>query len=140
MNDLNVISTIIVIVATAINLYFVYRNWGLAQESHKSKKPVLDIKLETLPPYKDDAHKTILSIKNVGTKETSSDLLVIVSCSWMPSISYKMNFPTDAYRLDPNEEIIWKFRIDEHYTPNSIVAVKITDGGSNIMWDLHEQI
>jgi hypothetical protein len=140
MTTLTLISTIIVIAATLVNLYFVYKNFGFTKRGHESKIPVLDIKLENLPPYKDANQKTILKIKNVGEKRTCDNPLIVVSCSWMPSVSYKMNFPSDPYRFDPNEEVIWKFRIDEHFPANSIVAVAAYDAEADTSWDLHEQI
>ncbi|HJQ32432.1 MAG TPA: hypothetical protein VJ866_09640 [Pyrinomonadaceae bacterium] len=155
MDILNVVSTIVVIAATGINLYFLYknhqiadrntriadRNLALASKIDQSKRPVIDIKLNCLPPYKSVDQKTILKLKNVGTKETGENPYVLVSCSWMPRISYKMNFPSSSYKLDMNEEIIWKFRMDENYTPNSTVAVHVADvSGSKVSWDLHEQL
>jgi hypothetical protein len=140
MNTLNVISTIVVLFATVINLYIAYRGYWISHKTESAKRPVVDIKLEGLPPYVDDNQKTILKLKNVGTKETNADLFVIVSCSWMPAISYKMNFPSEGHTLDINEEIIWRFRLDEHYTPNSVVAVQVTDSKTSMFWELHEQI
>lgn len=134
MEDIKNISTLIVIIATIVNLYFVYQNY-------KAKKPVIDIKLENLPPYSDDKQRTILKLKNVGTGETGRDPEVVVSFSWIPGISYKCNFPSKGYRLDPNEEIIWKFRVDGNCGPESKIAVKVTNTNpSRTNWELHEQL
>lgn len=140
MDALNIISTAIVLFATVINLYIAYRGYWISHKSESAKRPVIDIKLEGLPPYADDNQKTVLRLKNVGTKETGPDPVAVVSCSWMPTLSYKMNFPSDGYIIDVNEEVIWRFRLDEHYSPNSVVAVKVTDTKTSTFWDLHEQI
>ncbi len=138
MDSWNGVFTLITVLATIVNVYFVYRGYELTRGSEASKKPMIDIKLESLPPYKSDTQKTILKLKNVGSRDTKTSPLVIVSCSWMPSVSYKLNFPSDNYTLAVNEEIVWKFRMDEHFTPNSIVAVKVFDKSTS--WELHEQI
>lgn len=138
MNSWNGFLTLITILATIVNVYFVYKGYELTRGSEASKKPMTDIKLESLPPYTSETQKTRLKLKNVGTKDTSTSPIVIVSCSWMPSVSYKLNFPSDDYNLGVNEEIVWKFRLDEHFTPNSTVAVKVTD--KSTFWELHEQI
>ena len=111
--DIDGISTIIIICATAFNLFITYENYLM-------KKPVIDIKLENLPPYDNKTQKTTLKLKNVGHKKTSRDFTTILSCSWMPSMSFKFSLPKNEF-LDQNEEIIWKFRLDESIPPNSSI-------------------
>ena len=139
------ISTILIIGATIFNLYVVYKNYKIVQKNYKivqkiemAKTPVMDIKLDNLPPYENENEKTILRLKNVGTKQTNPEFSTIVSCSWMPSLSLKFNLPSSGYYLAPNEEITWKFRLDENFLPTSTVHVKVNDKGS--VWVLTEQL
>lgn len=125
------ISTVIIVGATIISLYFVYKNY-------MTKVPVIDIKLKNLPPYANENEKTVLKLKNVGNKMTGKSFDTTLSCSWLPSISLKFNPPSKGYTLDPNEEIIWKFRLDENYPPSSSIYVKVDD--ENKYWELSEQI
>ena len=45
-------------------------------------------------------------------------------------MSLKFNPPSKGHRLDPNEEIIWKFRLDENYPPSSNISVKVKAGNT----------
>lgn len=143
-------SSLIIIGATFFNLYVVYKNFKISEKNEKTKTPVIDIKLDNLPPYKGEKEKSILRIKNVGTKATNPNLSTTLSCSWMPSLSMKFNLPSEDYILAPNEKIIWKFRLDENIPPSSLVYVEILDtliekrfyGGSKnaLQWELTEQL
>jgi hypothetical protein len=126
-------STAIIVGATVLNLYFVYLNYLI-------KTPVIDIKLESLPPYENKTDKTVLRLKNVGTKGTKSDFETILSCSWIPSMSMKFNLPSEGHRLDPNEEIIWRFRLDENFPPTSTIHVTVNEGKFGLTWELTEQL
>lgn len=123
-------SVVIVIIATIINVYFVYRNWEI-------KKPVIDFEIDKLPPYSSDDEKSTITLKNVGNKGTEKNPEVLVSCSWMPNTSYKLNFPSNNYNLEPSESMTWKLRIDNNPLPNSTVIIKVT---SYYSWEYHEQI
>ena len=129
------ISTLVIIGATILNLYLVYINY-------KIKTPVIDIKLDNLPTYKNEEEKTILKLKNVGTKTTKPNLEITLSCSWMPSMSMKFNLPSKAYHLAPNEEIIWKFRMDENFPMASTVHVLVKEKGilGGVWWEFTEQL
>lgn len=132
------IPAILIIGATIFNLYVVYKNYKISQKREMAKTPVMDIKLDNLPPYENEKEKTNLRLKNVGTKETDHDFSTILSCSWMPSLSLKFNLPSSGYYLAPNEEITWKFRLDENFPPTSTVRVKVQDKG--ISWEFTEQL
>lgn len=120
-------SSLIIIGATIFNLYVVYKNFKISEKTEKTKTPVMEIKLDNLPLYKSEKEKSILRLKNVGTKATNPNLSTTLSCSWMPSLSMKFNLPSETYILEPNEEIIWKFRLDENIPPSSLVHVEIID-------------
>ena len=138
MMELNSISTIIIIGATILNLAIVYKSYLI-------KKPVIDIKLENLPPYDDNnTEKTVLKLKNVGGKDSSSNFTTILSCSWMESMSLKFNLPKGHF-LAQNEEIIWKFRLDENIPPNSSINVVVEQKAwflaTRVMgWNYSEQL
>ena len=119
------ISVLIIIGATIFNLYVVYKNLRIVENKEKEKKPVIDIKVDNLPPYNNQNEKTILRLKNVGTKATTPNMETSLSCSWMSSISLKFNMPSKDYVLDPNEEIIWKFRLDENFPNSSTIYVEV---------------
>lgn len=125
------ISTVIIVGATIISLYFVYKNY-------MTKVPVIDIKLKNLPPYANENEKTVLKLKNVGNKMTGKSFDTTLSCSWLPSMSSKFNLPSKGYRLDSNEEIIWKIRLDENYPASSTINVKVID--NKFTWELNEQL
>ena len=143
-------SSLIIVGATIFNLYVVYKNFKISEKIEKTKHPVMDIKLDNLPPYQGEKEKSILRLKNVGTKATNPNLSTTLSCSWMPSLSMKFNLPSEGYILSPNEEIIWKFRLDENIPPSSLVHVEILDTlidkrfygeSKNILqWELTEQL
>ena len=124
-------STIIIIGATIFNLYIVYKNYS-------TKVPVIDIKLNNLPPYENKNEKTVLKLKNVGNKGTASDFDTTLSCSWLSSMSFKFNPPSKGYRLDPNEEISWKVRLEENFPSSSNIYVEVKD--KNRVWELSEQL
>lgn len=125
------LSTVIIIIATIFNLWFVYQNWAI-------KKPVVEILVDTLPKYKSDQDKTVVTIKNVGEKATGQNPDVTISCSWMPNISYRLNFPTNSYNLEPKEAMIWKVRLDSAPPENSSIVITVRDGAFS--WERHEQI
>ncbi len=98
-------------------------------------KPVINIYMEELPPYKNNQDKTFIRIKNDGTSITGSDLEVLINFSWNPDYSYKLHFPSKGYQLDINEEYSWKIRIPENYPPSSFVQITADDrDGSKISW------
>ena len=139
------ISTILIIAASIFNLYVVYKNYKIfkknyeiAQTIEMTKKPVVDIKLDNLPPYENENEKTILRLKNVGIKETNPDFSTILSCSWTPSLSLKFNLPSSGHQLAPNEEISWKFRLNENFPPTSTIRVQVSD--KSFFWELTEQL
>ena len=129
---LKYVPTIIIIGATIFNLYLVYINYRI-------KVPVIDIKLDNLPPYKNEGEKTTLKLENVGNKKTNPDLETTLSCSWMPSISMKFNLPSKGYHLAPNEKIIWKFRMDENFPQASTVYVLVEER-RGYSWEFTEQL
>ena len=145
------ISVLIIIGATVSNLYVVYKNLKIVENKEKEKNPVIDIKVDNLPPYNDQNEKTTLRLKNVGTKATNPNLMTSLSCSWMPSISLKFNMPSEDYTLEPNEQIIWKFRLDENFPNSSTIYINVrskknyTDGKfrkkyMTLHWELTEQL
>jgi hypothetical protein len=133
MTDIQIVFAAITVVATVLNIYFAYN-------THRSRKPVLDIRVSDLPPYSAPEKKTVVILKNVGTAPTSTKLEVLFSCSWMPSLSYKLNLPIEDYKLDPNEEITWQFRTDGTIPPNSQIVIKANDLERKVIWERHEQI
>lgn len=112
--------SIISLLLSATTGYFQWR-------THISKKPVVGITIDSLPPYGDPTDRTLIAIKNVGTAATTRELRITVSCSWMPLISYRLNFPTEKYCLDPNEDYWWELRLNEELVPNSTVRVTVWD-------------
>ena len=135
MIEIDSILAIVIIGATVLNLYIVYLSYLI-------KKPVIDIKLENLPPYDDKTEKTILKLKNIGQKDSSRDFTTILSGSWMPSMSLKFNLP-ERHFLAQNEEIIWKFRLDENIPPNSSINVIVKQKFGfyrTAVWTFSEQI
>jgi hypothetical protein len=129
----------ITLIATAVNVFFVYKNYQLTSQRHQAYQPVVDIKLDGLPPYNEPADKTLIKLKNVGQASTTT-LDVNLSCSWMPTVSYTFNFPTPNFILAPNEEIIWRMRLDQNYKPGDTVRLKVIDRKGTQWWELHEQI
>jgi hypothetical protein len=107
--------------------------------THRTKKPVVAISMVDLPPYPDEQRRTVINIKNVGTAATTRRVDITVSCSWMPFLSYRLNLPTAAYCLEPNEEYWWRFRMDDNIVPNSVVTVTVRDAQRD-SWKLQEQI
>ena len=133
-------ATIITVLATAINIYFVFK-------THSAKRPVVDISVSGLPPYKSKDDLTIITLKNVGTAPTGPNPQVILACSWMPSVSYFLNLPSERYNLDANEQITWRLRLDSRLVPNSTVTIKVVDNRESlfvtrrgIIWERHEHI
>ncbi|RIA31597.1 hypothetical protein DFO61_2321 [Ectopseudomonas oleovorans] len=124
-------SVLIIIGATALNLWFVYSNWSI-------KKAVIEIQAESLPKYSSDEEKTLITIKNVGEKATGKKPTVTISCSWMPNISYNLNFPSDGYNLEHKESMKWKIRLDNNPPANSSIIIRVSDNGAG--WEHHEQI
>lgn len=132
MDKIQVISTVIIIAATIFNIYMTY--WKYSQQD-----PVIDIKTTNLPPYENKEDKTVVNIKNVGQKKTKKNLIVVVSCSWMPGVSYKLNFHEQVHYLAPNEEISWKLRINDEMPVNSSIHVRVSEN-NGLYWDYNEQI
>jgi ribosomal protein S8E len=95
MTTIQITCTIIVVIATIINLFFAYRNFI-------EKTAVVEIKVENLPPYTNPEDRTTVLLKNVGTTKTSTNLETLITCSWMSNISYKLNLPNPAFFLAPN--------------------------------------
>ena len=112
--------SIISLLLSATAGYFQWR-------THISKKPVVGITIDDLPPYEDPTDRTVIAIKNVGTAATTRELSITVTCSWMPLISYRLNLPTEKYCLDPNEDYWWELRLNEELVPNSTVRVTVWD-------------
>jgi hypothetical protein len=104
----------------AVTGYFQWR-------THISKKPVVGITIDTLPPYDRPSDRTLVSVKNVGTAATTRELSITVSCSWMPLISYRLNLPTEKYCLEPSEDFWWELKLNEDVVPNSTVRVTVWD-------------
>jgi len=105
--------------------------------THQSKKPVVNIELEELPPYENKQSRTLIRVKNVGTSPTTRDLQITVDCSWMPLVSYRLNFPTVKYCLDPNEIYWWRIRLNDQLVPNSVVRVTVWDSNRD-HWEQHQ--
>lgn len=95
--------------------------------AHRAKKPVISITMDGLPPYESQQAKTEVRVKNVGSASTTRRLDVTVHCSWMPLLSYRLNFPTETYCLEPEEEHWWRFRMNDNLVPNSLVKVTVWD-------------
>ncbi len=117
---------------SAITAYFQFR-------THRARRPAVIITLSDLPPYQNDRATTYLAVKNVGTGATSRKLDITVSCSWMPFLSYRLNLPSEAYCLEPNEEYWWRFRMNDRVVPNSTVTVAVKDSRRHY-WKLQEHI
>jgi hypothetical protein len=132
MTTIQITCTIIVVIATIINLFFAYRNFV-------EKTAVVEIKVENLPPYSNPEEKTTVLLKNVGTTKTSANFEALITCSWMPNMSYKLNLPNQAFFLAPNEEVTWKIRLDNDVIKNSTVSIKVTDK-RGYYWDRHDQV
>ncbi|MFA4934509.1 MAG: hypothetical protein WC568_01610 [Candidatus Methanoperedens sp.] len=87
-----------------------------------------------------------MKLKNVGSKATNPDFTTILSFSWSPSISMKFNLPSKGHHLGINEEIIWKFKLDEDVPSGSTVRVFVRDEFSYFLsrgvrtWELIEQL
>jgi hypothetical protein len=117
---------------SAVTAYFQFR-------THRAKKPAMVISMNGVPPYPDEQTTTYISVKNVGSAATSRDLDITVSCSWMPLLSYKLNLPSEAYCLEPNEEYWWRFRMNDRVVPNSMVVVTVRDQ-KRYFWKLQQHI
>jgi hypothetical protein len=107
--------------------------------AHRAKKPVISITMTGLPPYRDAQARTEVKIKNVGTAATTRRLDVTVICSWMPLLSYRLNFSTASYCLEPNEEYWWGFRMNDSLVPNSLVKVVVSDSNRDD-WIAYEHL
>ena len=79
-------SVVVIIFATAINVYFVYKNYSFNKDKRDKEKPVIDIKLRNTPFYSEGNDKTTITLKNVGTADTTENVIVLVSCSWLPGV------------------------------------------------------
>ena len=121
------ISVLIIIVATIFNLFVIYKNLKIAENREKEKNPVIDIKVDCLPPYNSQNKKTILMLKNIGTKSTNPNMKTSLSCTWMPFISFQFDVPTENYILEPNEEIIWKFKLSEDVPVSGTIFIEVLD-------------
>ena len=131
-------STLIIIAATLLNIWFVYKNWEMNKSANDAKNPVIDFVINNLPEYTEAADKTSITLKNVGTRATGKEPDVTITCSWMANMSYKLNFPSDNYNLEPNETMTWKIRLDNNPPANSSVIVRVYSNGCT--WEHHEQI
>ena len=107
--------------------------------THRAKKPVINIQISGLPPYASEDDRTKVVIQNVGTKATSRKVHVTVDCSWMPLISYRLNFPSEGYCLEPGEEHRWRLRLNEKLVPNSLVRVTVWDSNRD-HWSAYEHL
>ncbi len=121
------------VIATILNVY-------LAFKKHSQQKPVIDIKVENLPPYKTINDKTTIILKNVGNKDSDGDLEILIICSWITSVSYKLELPDAGGFLAPNEEMKWKIRLNDELTGNSSIKVLATNPISKNTWSYVEQI
>lgn len=117
---------------SAITGYFQFR-------TYRARKPAVIITLTDLPPYKDNNATTYVAVKNVGTAATTRRLDITVFCSWMPLLSYRLNLPSESYRLEPNEEYWWRFRMNDRVVPNSTVKVIVRNADQDY-WETRQHI
>ena len=119
-------SVVVIVVATAINLFFVAKGYWLNKKKSDSEAAVIDINMTNLPPYTGDCDKrTVVSLKNVGTAKSEPGLLVLVNCSWTPGVSYKLNFPTESTKFGINEEFSWKLHLPGNPPEGSNISVEV---------------
>lgn len=106
-----------------------------------SQKPVIDIEINNLPPYKSADEKTEIQIKNVGQIITGPNPEILVKFSWINNYAYKLLLPSEDYRLDINERYTWKIRLDENYPENGTIQIVVKDkNGSGWFWVSEENL
>jgi hypothetical protein len=146
-------SVIFIIALTIINIFFVYKNYlfnqqmskanekmaVIATEKRNSEKAVIDIKLKNLPPYKTENDRTHIILKNIGNDDTRALPIVLLSCSWTPGISHKLNFPSGNSLVSINEEFQWKLRLPGNPPEGATIELE-ADDPKGFSWHYHESI
>lgn len=123
--DWNVVS----IVAAAVGIVTALINCYIAYRIFRAREPVIEISVENLPPYQNESKKTKLTIKNVGTAGTTSDLKVIADLSWMPHTSLYFSLPEGRYILSPKESFSWNVPWPEPTPGSHTIQVTVSMAG-----------